>query len=52
MRMILKEFRVWVDEKDVSMDIAYKEELQCVLDERHVALPQVFVQGKYVGGTE
>ncbi|CAJ1958985.1 unnamed protein product [Sphenostylis stenocarpa] len=51
-RMILKGFRVWVDERDVSMDIAYKEELQRVLGERHVALPQVFVRGKYVGGAE
>ncbi|KAK7334692.1 hypothetical protein VNO80_26453 [Phaseolus coccineus] len=51
-RMILKGFRVWVDERDVSMDIAYREELQRALGERHVALPQVFVRGKYVGGAE
>jgi len=51
-RMILKGFRVWVDERDVSMDIAYKEELERALGERHVALPQVFVRGKYVGGAE
>lgn len=51
-RMILKGFRVWVDERDVSMDIAYREELQRALGERHVSLPQVFVRGKYVGGAE
>ncbi|XP_027342732.1 uncharacterized protein At3g28850-like [Abrus precatorius] len=51
-RMILKGFRVWVDERDVSMDWGYREELQRVLGERHVALPQVFVRGKYVGGAD
>ncbi|KAL2337160.1 hypothetical protein Fmac_011606 [Flemingia macrophylla] len=51
-RMILKGFRVWVDERDVSMDFAYREELQRALGERHVVLPQVFVRGKYVGGAD
>lgn len=51
-RMILKGFRVWVDERDVSMDKAYREEVQRVLGERHVALPQVFVRGKHVGGAD
>ncbi|TKY49696.1 electron carrier [Spatholobus suberectus] len=51
-RMILKGFRVWVDERDVSMDFGYREELQRALGERHVALPQVFVRGKYVGGAD
>jgi glutaredoxin domain-containing cysteine-rich protein 1 len=27
-KMILKGFRVWVDERDVSMDRAYRKELQ------------------------
>ncbi|KAK7271463.1 hypothetical protein RJT34_27396 [Clitoria ternatea] len=51
-RMILKGFRVWVDERDVSMDYAYREELQRVLGERHVSLPQVFVRGKFIGGAD
>ncbi|XP_061362400.1 uncharacterized protein At5g39865-like [Gastrolobium bilobum] len=49
-RMILKGFRIWVDERDVSMDREYRKELQCVLGEENVALPQVFIKGKYVGG--
>ncbi|KAK7323311.1 hypothetical protein VNO77_26778 [Canavalia gladiata] len=51
-RMILRGFRVWVDERDVSMDRGYREELQRVLGEKHVALPQVFIRGKYVGGAD
>lgn len=30
-RMIFKGFRVRVDERDVSMDLAYRKELQCLL---------------------
>lgn len=52
-RMIFRGFRVWVDERDVSMDLAYKKELQCVLGkEKPVSLPQVFVGGKYIGGAD
>lgn len=51
-RMILRGFRVWVDERDVSMDSAYRKELQSVLGEKNVSLPQVFVGGKYVGGAD
>ncbi|CAI8596002.1 unnamed protein product [Vicia faba] len=51
-KMILKGFRVWVDERDVSMDRAYRKELQCVMGEENVSLPQVFIRGKYIGGAE
>ncbi|KAJ7982319.1 Glutaredoxin family protein [Quillaja saponaria] len=51
-RMIFKGFRVCVDERDISMDSAYKKELQSVLGEKNVSLPQVFIRGKYVGGAE
>ncbi|XP_030465713.1 uncharacterized protein At5g39865-like [Syzygium oleosum] len=51
-RMILRGFRVWVDERDVSMDSAYRKELLSVLGEKNVSLPQVFVGGKYVGGVD
>lgn len=51
-RMILKGFRVWVDERDVSMDMEYREEVQRVMGKCHVALPQVFVRGRYVGGAD
>ncbi|XP_010547343.1 PREDICTED: uncharacterized protein At5g39865-like [Tarenaya hassleriana] len=51
-RMIFRGFRVRVDERDVSMDSAYRKELQNVLGEKNVTLPQVFIRGKYVGGAD
>ncbi|KAF9591632.1 hypothetical protein IFM89_005213 [Coptis chinensis] len=50
--MILRGFRVQVDERDISMDSAYKKELQSVLGEKFVSLPRVFIRGKYIGGAE
>ncbi|CAH9096211.1 unnamed protein product [Cuscuta europaea] len=51
-RMILKSFRVKVDERDISMDNAYRTELQSVLGQKDVSLPQIFIRGKYIGGAE
>lgn len=51
-RMIFRGFRVWIDERDISMDSAYKKELQSVLGERNVSLPQVFIKGNHMGGAE
>ncbi|GAU24196.1 hypothetical protein TSUD_23330 [Trifolium subterraneum] len=52
-RMILKGFRVAVDEKDISMDSYYRKELQNALgDKVVVTLPQVFIRGKHVGNAE
>ncbi|XP_047322724.1 uncharacterized protein At5g39865-like [Impatiens glandulifera] len=52
-RMIIKGFRVMVDERDISMDMEYKKELQNLLGLKTViTLPQVFVKGKYIGGVD
>ncbi|KAK3025255.1 hypothetical protein RJ639_044497 [Escallonia herrerae] len=51
-RMIIRGFRVMVDERDISMDSAYKKELLNVLGKKNVSLPQVFIRGKYIGGAE
>ncbi|KAJ7942473.1 Glutaredoxin family protein [Quillaja saponaria] len=51
-RMILKGFRVLVDERDISMDSMYRKELQSVLGGKSVSLPQVFIRGKHIGGAE
>ncbi|KAJ6704814.1 GLUTAREDOXIN DOMAIN-CONTAINING CYSTEINE-RICH PROTEIN CG12206-RELATED [Salix purpurea] len=51
-RMIFRGFRVWIDERDISMDSAYKKELQSVLGEKNASLPQVFIRGNHVGGAE
>ncbi|XP_071690161.1 uncharacterized protein At5g39865 [Rutidosis leptorrhynchoides] len=52
-RMILKFFRVVIDERDISMDSNYKKELLTVLGgNTQFSLPQVFIKGKYVGGAD
>ncbi|XP_044507580.1 uncharacterized protein At5g39865-like [Mangifera indica] len=51
-RTIFRGFSVWVDERDVSMDSAYKKELQSVFGGKKVGLPQVFIRGKYIGGAD
>ncbi|KNA04585.1 hypothetical protein SOVF_198310 [Spinacia oleracea] len=51
-RMIFRAYKVFVDERDVSMDAAYRKEVQGLLGEKNVSLPQVFIKGKYVGGVD
>ncbi|GAB4827397.1 hypothetical protein Ancab_034282 [Ancistrocladus abbreviatus] len=51
-RMILKGHRVYVDERDLAMDSAYRNDLQSVFGERNVSLPQVFIKGRYLGGAD
>lgn len=51
-RMIFKGFRVNLDERDISMDSAYRKELQSVLGEKTVSLPQIFIKGKHIGGAD
>ena len=51
-RMILRCFRVAVDERDISMDSSYRKELQNLLGGKAVTLPQVFIRGKHVGNAE
>ncbi|KAG6412524.1 hypothetical protein SASPL_125203 [Salvia splendens] len=52
-RMVFRGFRINLDERDVSMDVAYKNELQELFGEDElVTLPQVFIKGKHIGGAE
>ncbi|XP_022766597.1 uncharacterized protein At5g39865 [Durio zibethinus] len=51
-RMIFRGFRVPVDERDISMDSMYRNELQSLLGGKVICLPQVFIRGKQVGGVE
>lgn len=51
-RLIFRGLRVNLDERDISMDVAYRKELQRVLGENSISLPQVFIKGKYIGGAD
>lgn len=50
-KMILQGFRVWVDERDISMHSAFRQELQDIL-EKAATVPRLFIRGKYIGGVE
>ncbi|XAR60764.1 hypothetical protein NMG60_11034259 [Bertholletia excelsa] len=54
-RSILRAFRVSIDERDVSMDCKFMDELQRILGTNHkskLTLPRVFIGGRYIGGAE
>ncbi|KAG6477818.1 uncharacterized protein At5g39865-like [Zingiber officinale] len=55
-RSALRSLRVAVDERDVSVDARFRAELQAAFGRRfrqqHVALPQVFLSGRCLGGAD
>lgn len=51
-RMILRSFRVPVDERDISMDSSLRKELETALGGKALTLPQVIIRGKHIGGAE
>ncbi|KAL1545033.1 hypothetical protein AAHA92_21805 [Salvia divinorum] len=54
-RSILRAFRVPIDERDLSMDASFAEELQRILGfagKSKLMLPRVFIGGRYIGGAE
>ncbi|XP_074306744.1 uncharacterized protein LOC141641990 [Silene latifolia] len=51
-RAILGGFRVVVDERDISMDSSYRQELQSKLVGKAMSLPQLFIRGKHIGGAD
>ncbi|XP_015973812.1 uncharacterized protein At3g28850 [Arachis duranensis] len=51
-RSILRNFRVAVDERDVSIDDRFRDELNSILGRKTATLPRVFIGGEYVGGAD
>ncbi|GLJ04804.1 hypothetical protein SUGI_0003900 [Cryptomeria japonica] len=51
-RLILQGFRIFVDERDVSLHSGYREELQRLLGNQRISVPMLFVRGEYIGGAD
>ncbi|KAL5101830.1 hypothetical protein RYX36_006157 [Vicia faba] len=51
-RSILRCFRAAIDERDVSIDDRFRDELHEILGRKNVTLPRVFIGGVYIGGVE
>lgn len=49
-RSILRTFRIKMDERDLSMDSKFQDELQTIFGTKKVVLPKVFIGGRYIGG--
>ncbi|KAE8686653.1 hypothetical protein F3Y22_tig00111053pilonHSYRG00133 [Hibiscus syriacus] len=51
-RSILRGLRVPIDERDVSLDPSFLDELHGVIGRKSFTLPLVFIGGRYIGGAE
>ncbi|GMJ14759.1 hypothetical protein HRI_005145100 [Hibiscus trionum] len=50
-RFLLDSFKILVQERDVSMDMEFREELWRILGGR-VVPPKLFIKGRYIGGAD
>ncbi|PPS12891.1 hypothetical protein GOBAR_AA07730 [Gossypium barbadense] len=51
MRFVLDSLKILVQERDVSMDMEFREELWRILGGR-VVPPKLFIKGRYIGGAD
>lgn len=51
-RLILQGFRIYVDERDVSLHAEYRQELQRLLGTERISVPMLFIRGECVGGAD
>ncbi|GMJ09493.1 hypothetical protein like AT5G06470 [Hibiscus trionum] len=50
-RYLLNSFKILIHERDVSMDMEFREELWRLFGER-VVPPKLFIKGRYIGGAD
>ena len=51
-RAILQRLRIHIDERDLTMDPRFHDELHAIFGTKNVELPKVFIGGKYIGEAE
>ncbi|GLT78915.1 hypothetical protein SLA2020_504330 [Shorea laevis] len=51
-RSILRGLGVPIDERDLSLDSNFIDELEEIVGQRNLTLPKVFIGGRYVGGAD
>lgn len=51
-RLILQGFRIFVDERDVSLHAEYRQELQRLLGTERISVPMLFIRGECIGGAD
>lgn len=51
-RLILQGFRIFVDERDVSLHAEYRHELQRLLGTERISVPMLFIRGECIGGAD
>ncbi|GLT89220.1 hypothetical protein SLE2022_072130 [Rubroshorea leprosula] len=51
-RSILRGLRVPTDERDLSLDAMFLDELVGIVGQKNLTLPKVFIGGRFIGGAE